>query len=109
NGDRLLTGDTLLIDGCGRTDLQGGDAGALYDSVTRKLFTLPGDTLVYPGHDYKGRTVSTIGEERRKNARFAGRRRDAFIALMNDLELPPPERMAVCVPANLTCGMVVKG
>jgi glyoxylase-like metal-dependent hydrolase (beta-lactamase superfamily II) len=67
NGTHLLTGDSLFIGGCGRTDFQNGDAGLLYDVVTQKLFTLPDDTLVYPGHDYQGWTVSTIGEEKRWN------------------------------------------
>lgn len=69
-GDHVLTGDALLIRGCGRTDLQGGDPGTLYDSVTQRLFTLPDTTLVYPAHDYQGRTMSTIGEERQWNPRF---------------------------------------
>ncbi len=70
NGDRVLTGDALLIRGCGRTDLQGGDPGTLYDSVTQRLFTLPNATLVYPAHDYRGYTMSTIGEEKQWNPRF---------------------------------------
>jgi glyoxylase-like metal-dependent hydrolase (beta-lactamase superfamily II) len=102
--DRLLTGDTLLIGGCGRTDFQNGDAGALYDSITGKLFTLPKDTLVYPGHDYKGRRVSTIGEERAGNARLAGRSREAFIEIMANLGLPEPKRIHEAVPANLRGG-----
>lgn len=102
--DRLLTGDTLLIGGCGRTDFQNGDAGALYDSITGKLFTLPEDTLVYPGHDYKGRRVSTIGEERTSNARLAGHSREAFIEIMANLGLPEPRRIHEAVPANLRGG-----
>ncbi len=104
--DRLLTGDTLLIGGCGRTDFQNGSAAALYDSITRKLFTLPDDTLVYPGHDYKGRRVSTIGEEKATNPRLAGKTRDEFIAIMESLGLPEPRRMGVAVPANLGGGTV---
>jgi uncharacterized NAD(P)/FAD-binding protein YdhS/glyoxylase-like metal-dependent hydrolase (beta-lactamase superfamily II) len=88
NGTHLLTGDALFIRGCGRTDFQNGDAGTLYDSVTTRLFTLPDETLVYPGHDYQGRTVSTIGEEKCWNPRFAGRNRNQFIELMIDI-LPP--------------------
>ena len=71
--DRILTGDALFIRGCGRTDFQSGDPGVLYDSVTKKLFTLPDETLVYPAHDYRGHTVSTIGEEKKWNPRFVGR------------------------------------
>ncbi len=76
NRNRVLTGDALFIRGCGRTDFQSGDAGTLYDSVTQKLFTLPDATLVYPGHDYQGLTVSTIEEERQWNPRFMGRDRN---------------------------------
>jgi sulfur dioxygenase len=102
--DRLLTGDTLLIGGCGRTDFQLGDAGALYDSITGRLFTLPDDTLVYPGHDYRGRWVSTIGEERRTNPRLANVSREQFIEIMRNLDLPQPKRIAEAVPANLRGG-----
>ncbi len=100
----VFTGDTLLVRGCGRADFQNGDAGALYDSITRVLFTLPDDTIVYPGHDYTGRTMSTIGEERRFNPRLAGKTRDQFIALMAALDLPPPQKIAEAVPANRACG-----
>lgn len=100
-----FTGDTLLIDGCGRTDFQSGDAGALYDSVHRKLFTLPPLTRVYPAHDYRGNAVSTIGWEKRHNARLAGRERAAFIALMADLHLPKPKMIDVAVPANQLLGI----
>ena len=102
--DRLLTGDTLLIGGCGRTDFQQGDAGALYDSITRRLFTLPDDTLVYPGHDYRGRRVSSIAEERVTNPRLAGVSRERFIEIMGNLDLPAPVRMNEAVPANLRGG-----
>jgi glyoxylase-like metal-dependent hydrolase (beta-lactamase superfamily II) len=102
--DRLLTGDTLLIGGCGRTDFQNGSAASLYDSVTARLFTLPDDTLVYPGHDYQGRHVSTIGEEKATNARLAGRTREEFVALMDNLHLPQPKNIAEAVPANLVGG-----
>lgn len=101
----LFTGDTLLIGGCGRTDFQSGDAGALYDSVHRRLFTLPDDTRVYPAHDYNGHTVSTIGHEKRHNARLAGRDREAFIALMAGLHLPRPRMIDVAVPANRLLGI----
>lgn len=100
----VLTGDTLLIGGCGRSDFQNGDAGALYDSITRVLFRLPDDTVVLAGHDYQGLTASTIGEEKKHNARVAGKTRDAFIALMAGLDLPPPKRIDEAVPANLACG-----
>lgn len=106
NNKYLLTGDSLLIRGCGRTDFQSGDAGALYDAVTKKLFTLPDDTLVYPGHDYKGQTVSTIGEEKQFNPRFVGRDRSNFIQFMATLNLPDPQKIAEAVPANQNCGNV---
>ncbi len=104
NNTHLLTGDALLIRGCGRTDFQSGDAGTLYDTVTIQLFTLPEDTLVYPAHDYKGRTVSTIGEEKRLNPRFVGRSRDQFITIMSHLGLSYPKKMNEAVPANEYCG-----
>lgn len=105
-GTHVLTGDALFIRGCGRTDFQGGDAGTLYDSVTQRLFTLPESTLVYPGHDYRGMTVSTIGEERRFNPRFVGRTREQFMAFMAGLNLPNPKKMMEAVPANQQCGRV---
>ena len=105
--DKVFTGDSLLIGGCGRTDFQGGDAGTLYDSITQRLFALPDETLVYPGHDYKGRTSSTIGAERAGNPRLAGRTRDEFIALMGALNLPPPKKIDVAVPANRLLGLDV--
>lgn len=106
NEDRILTGDSLLIRGCGRTDFQSGDAGTLYDHVVQRLFTLPETTWVYPGHDYKGQTVSTIGEEKHFNPRFVGKDRDAFIQLMGTLNLPDPKKIAEAVPANQQCGQV---
>lgn len=106
NGDRVLTGDALFIRGCGRTDFQSGDAGTLYDSVTQHLFTLPDNTLVYPGHDYRGHSVSTIAEEKRWNPRFAGKTREQFIQFMNGLNLPNPKRIMEAVPANERCGNV---
>jgi glyoxylase-like metal-dependent hydrolase (beta-lactamase superfamily II) len=102
--DRVFTGDALLVRTCGRTDFQGGDAGALYDSITGKLFSLPDDTLVFPAHDYKGHTASTIGEEKRFNARVVGRSREAFIELMGSLDLAMPKNIREAVPANLACG-----
>ncbi len=107
NQQRVLTGDALFIRGCGRTDFQSGDAGTLFDSVTQKLFTLPDETLVYPGHDYRGHTVSTIGEEKHWNPRFAGRNRQNFIEFMNNLDLPKPQKMMEAVPANEHCGNLV--
>ncbi|AFY77369.1 MAG: MBL fold metallo-hydrolase [Hydrococcus sp. C42_A2020_068] len=104
NSDRVLTGDALFIRGCGRTDFQSGDAGTLYDSVTQRLFALPDDTLVYPAHDYRGHTVSTIGEEKQWNPRFVGRTREGFIEFMGNLNLPDPKKMMEAVPANEMCG-----
>jgi glyoxylase-like metal-dependent hydrolase (beta-lactamase superfamily II) len=103
--DHLFSGDTLLIMGCGRTDFQSGDAGALYDSITQKLFTLPDDTRVWPGHDYRGFTVSTIGREKAHNPRLHGHSRDEFIALMDGLHLPKPKLIDVAVPANRRLGI----
>lgn len=101
----LFSGDTLLIDGCGRTDFQSGSADALYDSVTNKLFTLPDTTRVWPGHDYHGQSVSTIGWEKRHNARLANRSRADFITLMAALDLPKPKLIDVAVPANQNLGL----
>jgi glyoxylase-like metal-dependent hydrolase (beta-lactamase superfamily II) len=106
DGTHLLTGDALLIRGCGRTDFQSGDAGTLFDSVTQRLFARPDSTLVYPGHDYRGHTVSTIGEEKRWNPRFVGRDREGFKQFMSTLNLPQPQKMAEAVPANERCGNV---
>lgn len=104
-GDRVLTGDCLLIDGCGRTDFQNGDAGELYDSIHRKLFSLPGETLVYPGHDYNGRRVSCIAQEKARNPRLGGGRgRADYIALMKGLELAYPKFIDYAVPGNRQCG-----
>jgi len=105
----VFTGDALLIRGCGRTDFQNGNAAQLYDSITRVLFALPGDTIVYPGHDYRGLTASTIGEEKRFNPRIAGKRCDEFVTLMGGLALPPPKKLAEAVPANRACGANPQG
>lgn len=107
NTTHLLTGDSLLIRGCGRTDFQNGDAGTLYDVVTQRLLTLPDHTLVYPGHNYRGLTVSTIGEEKQWNPRFAGRSKQEFIQLMASLNLPDPLKIMEAVPANERCGQVI--
>lgn len=103
--DRIFTGDTLLIRGTGRTDFQSGDPGDAYESLFNKLLKYPDDTLVYPGHDYKGDTVSTIGEERRYNPRLQVTSKDQYVELMNGLELPNPQMMDVAVPANLKIGL----
>lgn len=103
-GDRVFTGDTLLIRGTGRTDFQNGDPGAQYDSLFHKLLTLPDATLVYPAHDYDGRTSSTIGEEKRFNPRLQVQSRQEYIAQMNALSLDPPRLIDVAVPANRRCG-----
>jgi sulfur dioxygenase len=101
---RVFTGDALLIRGTGRTDFQNGNPYAAYDSIFNKLLRLPDETLVYPAHDYKGRTVSTIGEERAHNPRLQVRDADEYARLMNGLNLPVPGLMDVAVPANLRCG-----
>lgn len=104
-GDRVFTGDTLLIRGTGRTDFQNGDAGAEYDSIFSKLLKLPGETLVYPGHDYKGDTVSTIAEEQKFNPRLQVRSIEEYVVLMNNLKLANPKMMDVAVPANMHVGL----
>ncbi len=103
--DRLFTGDTLMINACGRTDFQQGDAHAMYRSITEKLFTLPDETLVYPAHDYKGRRVSCIGEEKVLNTRIAGKTEAEFVEIMNGLNLATPKRMHEAIPANLLGGI----
>jgi sulfur dioxygenase len=103
--DRVFTGDTLLIRGTGRTDFQNGDARAQYDSIFNKLLKLPDETLVYPAHDYKGDTVSTIGEERRFNPRLQVASADDYAALMGGLSLANPKMMDVAVPANMHIGL----
>lgn len=103
--DHVFTGDTLLINGCGRTDFQSGSSEALYRSLTQILFALPDDTIVWPGHDYQGRSCSSIGREKTTNARVAGKTEAEFVALMNSLNLPRPRRIDEAVPANLTSGL----
>lgn len=105
-GDRVFTGDALLIRGCGRTDFQNGDASQLYRSIHEVLFRLPDETLVFPAHDYKGMTMSTIGEERRHNPRVAGKTLDQFLDLMANLDLGDPKKIMEAVPANRACGML---
>ena len=104
-GDRVFTGDTLLIRGTGRTDFQNGDPRAQYDSIFNKLMKLPDETLVYPAHDYKGETVSTIGEEKSFNPRLKVKSIDEYVDLMNNLNLPNPKMMDVAVPANIHVGL----
>jgi glyoxylase-like metal-dependent hydrolase (beta-lactamase superfamily II)/rhodanese-related sulfurtransferase len=104
-GDRVFTGDTLLIRGTGRTDFQNGSAQAQYDSIFNRLLKLPDETLVYPAHDYKGDTVSTIGEEKRFNPRLQVRSVDEYIQLMANLKLPNPKMMDVAIPANMHVGL----
>lgn len=100
----VFSGDVLLIRGSGRTDFQNGDAGQSWDSIVDRLFRLPDETLLYPAHDYKGWTVSSIGEEKRHNPRLAGKTREQYIEIMNNLDLPNPKMMDVAIPANLACG-----
>jgi sulfur dioxygenase len=102
--DRVFTGDTLLIRGTGRTDFQNGDPRAQYESLFGRLLRLPDETLVYPAHDYKGETVSTIGEEKAFNPRLQVKSVEDYVALMNNLNLPNPKMMDVAVPANMRVG-----
>jgi sulfur dioxygenase len=102
--DRVFTGDTLLIRGTGRTDFQNGDPRAQYDSIFNKLLKLPEETMVFPAHDYKGETVSTIGEEKAFNPRLQVKSLDQYVTLMNGLNLPNPKMMDVAVPANMRVG-----
>jgi sulfur dioxygenase len=109
-GDRVFTGDALLIEGCGRTDFQNGDADALYRSVTEKLFTLPDETLVYPAHDYKERFVSSIAQEKSRNPRLGkGRTLEEFRGIMAALNLPYPTFIDHAVPGNRQCGVCPTG
>uniref|UniRef100_A0A8C5KMH6 Persulfide dioxygenase ETHE1, mitochondrial n=2 Tax=Jaculus jaculus TaxID=51337 RepID=A0A8C5KMH6_JACJA len=99
-----FTGDALLIRGCGRTDFQKGCAKTLYHSVHEKIFTLPGNCLVYPAHDYRGLTVSTVEEERTLNPRLT-LSCEEFIKVMDNLNLPKPKQIDIAVPANMRCGV----
>ena len=104
----VFTGDALLIRGCGRTDFQQGDPEMLYRSITQKLYALPDETLVYPGHDYNGKSVSTIGEEKQYNPRIPATQTESdFAELMNSLNLPRPKHIDEAVPANMGCGISV--
>jgi len=104
--NHVFTGDTLLINGCGRTDFQSGSPEAMYHSLTQVLFKLPDETTVWPGHDYHGRTHSSIGAEKSGNTRVAGKTLAEFTAIMEALHLPKPKRIDEAVPANLTSGCV---
>lgn len=107
--DQVFTGDTLFVRGTGRSDFQNGDASALYDSITKRLFALSDETRVWPGHDYRGHTSTTVGEERRHNPRVAGKSREEFIHIMENLKLPPPKHLDRSVPANRRCGLEQQG
>jgi len=100
----VFTGDALLIRACGRTDFQQGDSEKLHHSITQKLFSLPDETIVYPGHDYDGFTQSSIAEEKALNPRLANKSREEFMAIMDNMNLPRPKRIDVAVPGNLGCG-----
>jgi glyoxylase-like metal-dependent hydrolase (beta-lactamase superfamily II) len=101
----LFSGDALLIEACGRTDFQSGDAGTLYDSLHAKVFSLPDDTIVYPGHDYEGRHISTVAQEKERNPRLGhNKSRAEFVAIMDGLDLPYPRKIDFAVPGNEMCG-----
>lgn len=107
SGPVAFTGDALLIRGCGRTDFQQGDSATLYDSVWNGILSLPDETPIYPGHDYRGRTSSTVGEEKRCNPRLGeDKTKSDFERIMSELRLSHPKKMAVAVPANLRCGII---
>jgi len=109
-GGRVFTGDALLIDACGRTDFQNGDAPTLYRSVHDKLFSLPEDTLVYPAHDYQGRRVSSIGQEKTRNPRLGGDKPLAeFVKIMQEMKLAYPKFIDYAVPGNRECGVCPPG
>jgi sulfur dioxygenase len=106
SADRVFTGDALLIDGCGRTDFQNGNSEELYRSVTQKLFALPGETLVYPAHDYAGRHVSSVAQEKTRNPRLGGGKTlEEFKQIMAGLNLPYPKFIDYAVPGNQQCGI----
>ncbi|KPK55409.1 MAG: Zn-dependent hydrolase [Thiotrichales bacterium SG8_50] len=101
----VFTGDALFVRGCGRTDFQAGSSESLYSSIHDKIFSLPDETLIYPGHDYKGHTVSTVGEEKTFNPRLgAGKDLEAFAEIMDNLNLPAPARLKESLPGNMRCG-----
>jgi sulfur dioxygenase len=94
------------LNSCGRTDFQGGDAGALFDSISKRIFSLPNETLVYPAHDYNGKHVNCVAQERSSNKRIAGKTQAEFIAIMANLNLPKPSLIDIAVPANRMCGVL---
>lgn len=101
----IFAGDALLIEACGRTDFQSGDAATLYQSIHNKLFSLPDDTLVYPAHDYEGRFVTTIAQEKIRNPRLNNTKTEAeFVAIMQQLDLPYPRKIDMALPGNQLCG-----
>ena len=103
---RAFTGDTIFIRGCGRTDFQGGNAATLYRSVHQQIFSLPNETIIYPGHDYRGHHHSTVGEEKAHNPRLKAEiSEEQFVRIMDNLNLANPKKMAIAVPANLGCGL----
>ena len=104
NGGMVFTGDALLIDGCGRTDFQGGSAATLFDSVHQQIFSLPDAYKVLPAHNYKGLMESTVGEQKKNNPRLTKPKAE-FIELMGALGLPYPKKLDVSLPANLNCGV----
>ena len=109
-GDRVFTGDALLIDGCGRTDFQNGDAATLYRSITQKLFILPDETLIFPAHDYEGRRISSIAQEKTRNPRIGGHKRlEEFVGIMHGLKLAYPKFIDYAVPGNKACGACPPG
>ena len=102
----VFTGDALLIEACGRTDFQSGDAATLYESIHSKLFSLPNETLVYPGHDYSGRTISSIQQEKQRNPRLGNNTsKEDFVHIMDNLDLPYPKKIDFAVPGNEDCGV----
>lgn len=107
DNSKAFTGDALFVRGCGRTDFQQGSSENLYDSVHKQIFTLPETCEVYPGHDYKGRTVTTVGEEKRLNPRLTKSKPD-FIKLMAELKLADPKKIDVAVPGNMACGYLTQ-
>ncbi len=107
-GDRIFTGDALLIGGCGRTDFQMGSASQLYDSIHQKIFSLPDETLIFPGHDYNGNTVSSVGKEKQENKRLGhDKTKGEFVELMGNLKLAYPKYIDIALPANQACGSAI--
>lgn len=101
----IFTGDALLIEACGRTDFQSGNAGDLFNSIHNKVFSLPDETLVYPGHDYEGRFITTVAQEKSRNPRLGGgKSKQEFIEIMDNLDLPYPRKIDFAVPGNEMCG-----